>query len=97
MPLWGKTDVLASVPKSTATANIPKMFFVDTTESAVASNRAKGIKNPGWNSFSQYTDNLGRTRRRVEPLVHMKVSAGTATDAGTTGVTATEDATVADT
>lgn len=97
MALWGKTDVLGSVPKFIAAADVAKTFFVDTTEVGVAANRAKGIQTPGWNSFVQYTDSLGNTRRRVEPLVVMKMTAGAAGDAGTTGVTATEDATVADT
>ena len=99
MSLWGKTDVLADVPKTRAdkVLNTAKTYFVDTTEAAVAGNRAKGLKTPGWNRFTTYTDNLGNVRRRVESLIPMKVSQGSATDLGVTGVTATEDAVVADT
>lgn len=71
-------------------------FFVDTTEAAVASNRAAGLKTAGWNLFTTYTDANGKTRRRVETLVPMKVSAASAGDAGITGNTAIEDTAVAD-
>jgi hypothetical protein len=98
MALWGKSDDLASVPKTRAdkVLNTAKTYFVDTTEASVAGNRAKGIKTPGWNTFTTYTDNLGRTRRRVEVIVPMKVTAGTAGDAGTANSTVTEDLTVPD-
>lgn len=99
MSLWGKTDTLASAPKflsadTNANRNIDKdnAFFVDTTEAAVPSNRAKGIKTPGWVLYKEY----GTGRKYVETLVPMKVVAGTATDVGVTNNTATEDATVAD-
>ena len=99
MSLWGKTDVLASAPKflstdTNANRNIDKdnAFFVDTTEAKVTSNRAKGIKTPGWVLYKEF----GAGRKYVETLVAMKVVAGTATDAGVTNNTATEDAVVAD-
>ena len=100
MALWGKTDTLASAPKflsteADANRNIDKdnAFFVDTTEAAVAANRAKGIKTPGWILYKEY----GTGRKYVETLVPMKVAAGiTAGDAGVANNTATEDATVAD-
>jgi hypothetical protein len=71
-------------------------FFVDTTEAGVTSNRAAGIHTPGWNLIFNYTDAQGRTRRRVESLVPMKVSAAAAGDLGVSGNTTVEDATVAD-
>lgn len=71
-------------------------FFVDTTEATIESNRDAGLKTPGWNLFTTYTDANGNTRRRVESLVPMKVSAASAGDAGISGNTAIEDATVAD-
>lgn len=99
MALWGKTDALASAPKflsSEADANrnidIDNAFFVDTTEAAVASNRAKGIKTPGWILYKEY----GSGRKYVETLVPMKVTAGDAGDLGVTGNTEVEDTTVAD-
>lgn len=99
MSLWGKLDDLASVPKTRAdkVINTAKTYFVDTTEAAVASNRAKGLKTPGWNRFTTYVDNLGNTRRRVESLIPMKVSQGAATDFGVSANTVIEDAVVADT
>ena len=76
--------------------DINNAFFVDTTEAAVTSNRAAGIKTPGWNLVHTYTDAQGKTRKRVESLVPMKVTAGNAGDAGVANNTTTEDATVAD-
>lgn len=100
MALWGKTDTLASAPKflsSAADANrnidIDNAFFVDTTEAAVTSNRAKGIKTPGWILYKEY----GNGRKYVESLVPMKVTAAAAGDLGITGNTEVEDTTVPDT
>ena len=99
MSLWGKTDALASAPKflstdTNANRNIDKdnAFFVDTTEAAVPSNRAKGMKTPGWVLYKEF----GAGRKYVETLVPMKMTAVAAGDAGVTNNTATEDATVAD-
>lgn len=72
------------------------LFFVDQDEAAVASNRNKGIRTAGWNSVVEYTDQNGNTRRRIEPLVAMRKTASDAGDAGLTGTTGDEDATVAD-
>lgn len=72
------------------------IFFVDTTEVGIAANRAKGIQTPGWIKYTTYIDSDSNTRHRVETLIPMKVSAGDAGDAGTSGDTAVEDATVAD-
>jgi hypothetical protein len=103
MSLWGKSDTLASAPQflstdTNANRNIDKdnAFFVDTTEAAVPSNRAKGIKTPGWVLYKEY----GTGRKYVETLVAMKVAAGATPagpgDAGVANNTATEDAVVAD-
>jgi hypothetical protein len=99
MALWGKTDALASVPKwletDAANRNVSNdadnAVFVDLTEAGVAANRAKGLKTPGWNLYS----NAGG-RHRTEVLVAMKVTAAAAGDAGITGNTTIEDTTVAD-
>jgi hypothetical protein len=100
MPLWGKTDTLGSAPKYlSADAAAPMQndrdnaFFVDTTEAAVTSNRAKGLKTAGWNLYKEY----GSGRKYVETLVPMKVDAATAGDVGITDDTATEDLTLLDT
>lgn len=99
MALWGKTDTAADAPKylSTDTNATPQTdkdnaFFVDTTEAGVASNRAKGIKTPGWVLYKEY----GNGRKMVETLVPMKVSASDAGDLGIAGNTTIEDTTVAD-
>lgn len=88
MASWGKTDASGSVPKylETDVNNTNKSHdadnavFVDLTEAGVASNRAKGIKTPGWNLYHTYVDANGNTRHKTESLVVMKVSASDAGD-----------------
>lgn len=99
MALWGKTDSLADAPKYLTSASgaspqtdIDNAFFVDTTEAAVGTNRAKGIKTPGWN----LVQDIGNGRLRVEPLIPMRVTALAAGDLGISGNTEIEDTTVAD-
>lgn len=99
MALWGKTDALASVPKwleddannTNLSNDRDNAVFVSIEEAGVASNRAKGLKTPGWNLYS----NAGG-RHRSECLIAMKVSQADAGDAGVTGNTAIEDTIVAD-
>ena len=99
MAQWGKTDALASAPKwledsanNTNWSNdVDNAVFVSTEEAGVASNRAKGLKTPGWVLYS----NAGG-RHRSEVLVAMKVAQADAGDAGVTGNTAIEDTIVAD-
>lgn len=71
--------------------NSSKVFGVDKTEAGVATNRAKGIKTPGWTRYTTYTDAQGNTRNKVEVLVAMG-SGETAVVMGD----AADDATVAD-
>lgn len=71
-----------------------KAVFVDTTEATIESNRDAGLRTPGWNLYHTYTDAQGNTRRRVESLVPMKVTAASAGDAGVTGTG--DDTVVAD-
>lgn len=98
MALWKKTDNLDGAPKwlnandSNRSNDLDNAFFVDTTEAGVTSNRAKGIKTPGWILYKEY----GSGRKYVETLVPMRVTAVAAGDAGITGNTAVEDTTVAD-
>lgn len=82
MALWGKTDTAAAAPKYLSDTDADKVYFVDTTEAAVAANKAKGLGTGGWNLYSTYTDSDGATRHRAENLVAMGVTAG---DAGDTG------------
>ena len=104
MALWGKTDALASVPKwLESDANnhnwsndVDNAVFIDVSEAGVASNRAKGLKTPGWNLYNTYTDQNGNTRHKAENIVVMKVSQSDAGDLGVTGNTAVEDTIVAD-
>lgn len=71
-------------------------YFVDLTEASLESNRDAGLRTPGWNLYTSYTDANGNTRRRVESLVPMKVAAIDAGDLGVSGNTDIEDVTVAD-
>lgn len=96
MALWGKSDTSADAPKNATATELSNMYFVDETEAQVASNRAKGIKTPGWNTYNTYTDSDGNTRHKVESLVPMKVSAVDAGDLGMDANTTIEDTTVAD-
>ena len=96
MPLWGKTDEAASAPKYLNDEELQTAFFVDTTEAAVETNRAAGIKTPGWMKYTSYTDANGNVRHKTEVLVSMKVSAADAGDAGVAANTDIEDSTVAD-
>jgi hypothetical protein len=92
------TDIdLTAVGVGTHTLKVvPAAFFIDKTEATIESNRDAGLKTAGWNTFTTYTAASGETRRKVEPLVAMRVSASDAGDAGVSGNTAIEDATVAD-
>jgi len=103
MALWGKTDTLADAPKwlsddvnAKPTQDVDFAIFVDTDEAAVDANRENGIKTPGWNTYREYTDQNGNTRRFIEPLVTMKVAPVDAGDLGVTGNTVDEDNIVAD-
>ena len=68
MAQWGKTDTAADAPKwlsddanmTNKSNDKDNAIFVDTTEAAVAGNRAKGIKTPGWNLYNTYScmDNM---------------------------------------
>jgi hypothetical protein len=49
--------------------NLAVTVGVDLTEAQVASNRAKGIKIPGWSQFKTYVDSSGITRRKTLVLV----------------------------
>ena len=103
MALWGLTDTANSAPKwlnasdPNTSNDLDNAYFIDTTEAAVAENRAQGLKTPGWNLYTTYTTNGGTvTRHRAESLVVAKVSAANAGDLGVTGDTADEDNVVAD-
>lgn len=56
--------------------DIDDAVFVDTTEAANATNRAKGLRTPGWHVFDTYTDANGNTRNKSECLVAMGDTTG---------------------
>jgi len=102
----GNTFVIGTPPKSIAftdgtlvrerdalngiTGENSDVVFIDTTEAAVASNKAKGLDTGGWTQYRTYQDTDGNTRHKAEVLVAMRrtaaaysagVSAGDADDA----------------
>lgn len=89
MALWGNTDTAASAPKYLNEADADKVYFIDTTEAAVTSNKSKGLSTGGWNLYETYTDANGATRHKVENIVAMGVSAGDAGDVGAIIIDAT--------
>ena len=102
MGSWSKEDTIDGAPKwlnaddPNASNDLDYAFLVDVDEARVESNRDKGLKTPGWNLYREYTDQNGNIRRKVEPLVAMKVDPSVSGDEGITGNTAIEDNTVAD-
>ena len=100
MALWGKIDDAANKPKylsdtlrnDQTVSDLDSTVGVDTTEAKVSTNRAKGIKTPGWVTTTTYTDAQGKTRHKTETLVAMGAGA-TAAVMGD----AADDAIVADT
>lgn len=109
----GNTFVIGTPPKSIAfsdgtlvrerdalngiTGENSDVVFIDTTEAAVASNKAKGLGTGGWNQFRTYQDTDGNTRYKSEVLVAMRrtgaaysagVAAGDADDAEAEGIAA---------
>ena len=56
-----------------------ELIFADTTEAALAVNKARGIWGPGWWLYKSY-DSEGQTRHKAECLAHMNVAAGTSGD-----------------
>jgi hypothetical protein len=49
-----------------------EVTLVTTAEAQDANNRVIGVQSPGWTSYTEYTDQNGNTRRKVETLVAMK-------------------------
>ena len=76
----GSNGVLTAKVRGVLYTN-SSIVFVDQTEAQNASNRKKGLKTPGWNQFTTYTDNSGATRYKVNPLVAMRRTAANAGDA----------------
>ena len=69
MALWSKTDNDAGKPKYLTDADKANVIGVEVAEAQQATNRAKGLKTPGWNKYTTYTDAQGNTRNKAEVLV----------------------------
>lgn len=75
---------------TTSGANNSEILFIDTTEAALAANKARGLDTGGWTQYRTYEDADGNTRYKTEVLVAMRrtgasFSAGVAAgDAGDT-------------
>lgn len=48
------------------------IVFVSLEEAQNSSNRAKGLKTPGWVEYKEWTDNSGTPRYSMNPLIVMK-------------------------
>lgn len=72
--------------------DINNVYLVDIDEALVGTNRANGIKTPGWTLYKTYGDG----RKFVETLVPMRVTVEEAGDLGISGNTDIEDITVLD-
>jgi len=81
------------------TYNGSDIYFVDADEATQPSNRARGIKGPGWWAYRSWTNADGSVQHRCEQLIAMGAYAG-ATGSGTyqaqTGDNAADDAVVYD-
>jgi hypothetical protein len=79
-----------SADSASIMGNSAKVFGINETEAAVATNQAKGLNTAGWVRYNTYTDQHGATRHKSEVLV----AGGSFTAAITAD--AADDATVAD-
>lgn len=71
MSLWGNTDTEGDKPTFAADS-----VGVSVAEAQNQTNRAKGIKTPGWNKITTYTDAQGNVRNKVYTLVAMSSITG---------------------
>jgi hypothetical protein len=76
------TPVIQAISKTTAgSATYPvSIIFLDSTEAALAVNRNRGLKLPGWTRYQEYVDNQGLPRYKVENLVAMSRTSAQAGD-----------------
>lgn len=86
----GSSAILTAVIAPVVEDN-SKIVFVDVAEAQKTTNRAKGIKTPGWTKVSSKTVD-GQVRNSAEVLVAMSVASATSGDAGD----AADDLVVAD-
>lgn len=75
------TGLTVSVVLEPVVYDSSRIFFVDATEAAQASNKMKGIHSGGWWYFHTYTDSSGDTRYKTECLISMGTLAADSGDA----------------
>jgi hypothetical protein len=92
MALFGVTDAEISKPKWLSAEDAAKAFFVSSEEAALASNKAKGIKGPGWYLIKTKDEAGGNQRTFMECLVAL----ANATALNSKSGDATDDLVVAD-
>jgi hypothetical protein len=80
MSLWTNVDNTAGKPKNLKGTEKDSVYGVSLSEAQVASNRAKGIKTPGWVKYTTYTDAQGHTRNKSEVLVALNNMTSDAND-----------------
>jgi len=81
MSLYGNTDTAGNKPKWLTTGEKTTTVFLDVAEAQNPSNRAKGLKTPGWNTLREWVDNAGNQRYSAEPLAFVRATAAAAGDA----------------
>jgi hypothetical protein len=53
------------------TINKANVYGIDRVEANIAANKANGISQPGWVSYTRYTTTQGAVRNKAEVLVAM--------------------------
>lgn len=85
----GLTITAQDAPKNLRFTDVRNVVFVDNTEAAVASNRAKGLKSPGWWKYTTHTTDGGsKTKHKAELLVALPVVAAVSGDANDDSIVA---------
>lgn len=78
MALWSTTDVAGSKPKALTAAEKTVTFGVSAAEATA--NRNKGLRTPGWNTHTTYTDCNGNVRYKTDCLVALNLTGADASD-----------------
>ena len=65
---WGTTMASGRGPNTINKANV---YGIDRVEANIAANKANGISQPGWVSYTRYTTTQGAVRNKAEVLVAM--------------------------
>jgi hypothetical protein len=92
---WGGQGA-ANLLNGANTVNARNVYGIDAREANVASNKAKGIKSPGWVHYQTWTNTQGTVRNRAEILVAMSKNFNEFNLDANIGADANEDAVISD-